>query len=325
MKRTIGPRFKKRTIFIFVVLLGFIIIQFVGRPHIVAVAATTDLQAPDSVKNIIRRACYDCHSNETQLRWYDRIAPVYWKVAGHVNEGRKALNFSDWGSLAPGDQKAKLWEAVNQIAAGAMPLKDYEFLHSSAKVSAADLKVLKNYLNSTIVDKLADTGKINAAGRQYELWQQMRMAKSISKAQDTLPKDINGIAYIPDYKNWQAVSTTERLDNGTMRVIFGNDVAIKAMKAQHINPWPDGTIFAKVAWDQLSDKDGNVHTGEFKQVEYMIKDAKKYASTNGWGWARFKTTKFLPYGKTRLFTTECINCHRPVANRDFVFTLPIKH
>ena len=135
----------------------------------------------------------------------------------------------------------------------------------------------------------------------------------------------NGIAYLPDYKNWQAISTTERFDNGTMRVVFGNAVAVKAIREKHINPWPNGTAFAKVAWDQLADAEGNVRPGAFKQVEYMLKDDQKYAATKGWGWARFKTPKMVPYGKDALFTTECINCHQPMKNNDFVFTQPLNH
>jgi hypothetical protein len=110
-----------------------------------------------------------------------------------------------------------------------------------------------------------------------------------------------------------------------MRVIYGNNIAIKAVKAGNINPWPNGTIFAKVAWDKLQGKDGNIRTGAFKQVEYMIKDDQKYATTKGWGFARFKTPELKPYGNTVLFANECINCHKPMANNDYVFTLPIKN
>jgi len=110
-----------------------------------------------------------------------------------------------------------------------------------------------------------------------------------------------------------------------MRVIFGNAIAVKAIRENNIHPWPDGATFAKVAWDQVEDKDGNVTTGAFKQVEFMIKDHEKYASTKGWGFARFKTPKMVPYGKTAMFATECVNCHRPLKDEDFVFTQPIKH
>ena len=311
---------KKRIVLIVVILLAvFLVIQLI-RPQISHPVVKSDIEAPAEVKTILVRACYDCHSNQTNLRWYDQIAPVYWRVANHVNSGREHLNFSNWKDLAPADQKAKLWEAVNQIAAGAMPIKDYELVHPSAAISKDDLDVLKKYVASIApINKPADTAKINAANKQYSHWQ--KGAQAASK----LPTALNGIAYISDYKNWESISSTERFDNGTMRVIFGNPIAVKAIHEHHINPWPNGTIFAKVAWDQVEDKDGNVTTGAFKQVEYMIKDDKKYASTAGWGWARFRTDKLVPYGKTALFTTECVSCHKPLSNTDFVFTSPIEH
>jgi len=311
----------KNKLLLIVALLGvcFILIQFV-RPDVANPQVKADFEAPAEVKNIITRACYDCHSNQTNLRWYDKVQPVYWQVAQHVKDGRKGLNFSDWKNMAPADQKAKLWEAVNQITEGAMPIRSYTMVHTEAKVSPSDLAVLKAYLAGMVHSKPADTSKTNALNKQYQKWQ-----KTIT-ANNKLPAEPNGITYIPDYKNWQVISTTERFDNGTMRVIFGNDVAIKAVKEHHINPWPNGTIFAKVAWDQLQDTAGNVKTGAFKQVEYMIKDDHKYASTKGWGFARFKTPKLVPYAAgNALFANECVNCHRPMNNNDFVFTMPVKH
>jgi len=300
-----------------VAIFAFIIIQFV-RTDIHNPPVTAAFQAPPNVEAIVKRACYDCHSNETNLRWYDKIVPVYWQVAAHVKEGRNDLNFSTWGKMAPADQKAKLWEAVNQVIAGAMPIKSYEFVHHNAKISSGDLAVLKAYVSATAAkSKANDTAKINAGPKQFQQLQKGNLA--IGK----LPTALNGITYMPDYKNWQAISTTERFDNGTMRVIFGNDIAVKAIHDNNIHPWPNGAIFAKVAWDQVEDKDGNVKTGAFKQIEFMIKDDKIYSSTKGWGFARFKTPKMAPYGKTAAFATECVNCHRPQQAEDFVFTQPI--
>jgi len=110
-----------------------------------------------------------------------------------------------------------------------------------------------------------------------------------------------------------------------MKVIFGNKIAEEAIRTNQLQPWPDGTTFAKVTWDKIEDKDGNFKTGVFIQVEFMIKDKKRYAATEGWGYARFKTPKMIPYGKNAMFTIECVNCHRPQKDEDFVFTQPIKH
>ncbi|MBD1386707.1 heme-binding domain-containing protein [Mucilaginibacter rigui] len=303
-------------LFVAVALIIIICIQFF-RPNLKNPPVTQDFQAPEDVKAILVRSCYDCHSNQTNLRWFDQVQPVFWQVAAHVRDGRKVLNFSNWDKLAPADQKAKLWEAVNQIEQSAMPIKSYEMVHTSAKVSAQDLAVLKQYLNGMVHSMPNDTAKINARDQQLKAMPEALKTK--------VTESLNGITYIPDYKNWQVISTSDRFDNGTTRVIYGNDIAVKAVKEHHINPWPNGTIFAKAAWDKLEDKDGNVTTGAFKQVEYMIKDAQKYKATKGWGFARFKTPKLVPYGKTAMFTTECINCHKPMKNNDFVFTFPIKN
>ncbi|RAV52847.1 hypothetical protein DIU36_24150 [Mucilaginibacter rubeus] len=109
-----------------------------------------------------------------------------------------------------------------------------------------------------------------------------------------------------------------------MRVIFGNEIAIQAVSLHKTRPWPDGTRLAKALWTQVTDSAGNARTGAFVQLDFMIKNSQKYASTGGWGFARFKTLKMVPYGKTALFASECINCHRPMKNQDYVFTIPVK-
>ncbi|MET4080632.1 hypothetical protein ABIB40_000576 [Pedobacter sp. UYP30] len=305
------------TIGVFTIIFALLQIK---QTHIVNPPTTGDLQAPANVKAIVRRACYDCHSNETNLRWYDKIAPISWTVATDVKDGRKLLNFSEWDKLSPADRSGKLWECLNQIKAGAMPIKKYEIVHPSAKVSESDLAVLKAYLIGKVNNKPLDSAKVADRNKQYNL-----LNESATTKQAPLPKTLNGIEFIPDYKNWQPISTTDRFDNGTMRVIFGNNIAIAAIKNHQINPWPNGTIFAKEAWDELADNQGNITTGAFKQIEYMIKDNVKFASTHGWGFARFKTPKLVPYGKTLMFTTECVNCHTPVSDNDYVFTQPLQH
>ena len=298
-------------------LIILIIIQFL-RPEIKKQPVTGDVPVPANVKAIFKRACYDCHSNETKLGWGDQIVPVYWQVARHVNTARAHLNFSEWDKLTPAEQKTKLWEAINHAALGAMPRSDYAFVHPSAKLSAADLATLKNYLAGLVDHKPSDTAKVNAEAVQYQQW--VRGDQKIA----ALPVALNGIPYDPDYKNWQPLSTSDRFENGTMRVIFGNDIAVQAVKNNQTRPWPDGARIAKALWTQVVDTAGNTRTGAFVQLDLMIKNTQKYASTGGWGFARFKSLKMVPYGKTALFASECINCHRPMKDEDYVFTIPLK-
>jgi hypothetical protein len=105
--------------------VAFLAIQFI-RPDISHPPVTADLSAPPQVKQILRKSCYDCHSNETRLAWFDQIVPAYWVVANDVKAARSRLNFSEIGKLPPAQQKGTLYEAVNQIQLDAMPLPPVE-------------------------------------------------------------------------------------------------------------------------------------------------------------------------------------------------------
>ncbi|TWW00822.1 cytochrome P460 family protein [Chitinophaga pinensis] len=301
---------------LFLVVVG-IAIQFI-RPGISNPPVTGEIKVPDDVAQILRASCYDCHSNQTQLKWFDQIAPASWLVAQHIRDGRKILNFSNWDSLAAGDQKGNLFLSVNQAMFGEMPLASYTTFHPEAKLTPAALNTLKTYVNSLAPVKVSDTSRFSVAGKQFAQW----TAGTLPTVQQVSPV-LNGIAYIQGYRNWQIVNISDRYDNGTMRVILGNDIAMKAIHEHKTNPWPDGTIFAKVAWEQLTDSSKIATSGELKQVEFMIRDEQKFASSAGWGWARWKGNDLKPYGKTLTFSQECVNCHHPMKNNDYVFTEPL--
>jgi hypothetical protein len=292
-------------------------IQFI-RPELPNPPVTADLQAPADVKQVLRTACYNCHSNETRLSWFDQLAPAYWMVRQHVTDGRKKLNFSEIGKWPVAQRQAILFESVSQIELGAMPLPAYSALHPESVVTPGQLSVLKNYLTATSPEKLATADDLKAADAQYEKWIQ---ASSVTPAVAAVP---NGIAFLPEYKDWRAISSTERSDNYTIREILGNDVAVRAIAENRINPWPDGTAFAKVAWLQQADATGAVRAGAFFQVEFMIRDSQKYLKTLGWGFARWRGADLKPYGRDENFASECVGCHQPLARTNYVFTMPIR-
>lgn len=103
----------------------------------------TVFQGPEPVMQILRQSCYDCHSNQTTWPWYSYVAPVSWMVANHVEEGREELNFSDWAAHATdGHLMEEIYEEVEE---GHMPEGSYLWMHPEAKVSEADLAILKDY------------------------------------------------------------------------------------------------------------------------------------------------------------------------------------
>jgi mono/diheme cytochrome c family protein len=116
------------------------------RPVIPAKPATAEVQVPAAVKRILVKSCYSCHSDERRLAWFDQIEPGYWIVRHDILTARSHLNFSTLGSAPQAVQRAKLFEAVNMIQLGAMPLRQFVALHPEAKVSPEELAELKTYL-----------------------------------------------------------------------------------------------------------------------------------------------------------------------------------
>lgn len=135
----------------------------------------------------------------------------------------------------------------------------------------------------------------------------------------------NGIELPAGYKDWPVISISHRVDNNTMRVIVGNEVAVKAARAGQTNPWPDGAILGKLVWKEAA-KDNwpqAIAPERFVHAEFMFKDAARYrANGTGWGWARWLGAEQKPYGEDVQFAQECIACHTPVKDQDWVFTQP---
>jgi Cytochrome P460 len=152
---------------------------------------------------------------------------------------------------------------------------------------------------------------------------------ALQAAEVALPKAaqpaLNGIEIPLAYKNWKLISISQRTDKNSLRAILGNSIAINAIQQNRIPPWPDGAIIAKLVWKQKPDNnwsEANV-PGAFEHAEFMLKDSRKYASTAGWGFARWLGTQQTPYGIDAHFDQECLACHTKVKGKDFVFTDPV--
>ena len=283
------------------------------RPSIPTQPATAELQAPPEVMHILEKDCYSCHSDQRRLAWFDQIVPGYWLVRCDILTAREHLNFSTLGAKPAAIQKATLYEAVNMIQLGAMPLPQFVTLHPEAKVTPEELAALKAYLAPW---GPAPNQSGNAPGAvPAETHEPIALA--------AVQPEFNGFPFDRNFESWKPISTTDRGDNNTFRFVLGNDVAVKAGISGNISPWPDGTRFAKVAWLQEPGPDGLLHPGKFWQVEFMEKDAKRYKDTEGWGWGRWRGLELKPYGNDEHFVNECTGCHQPVRGNDYVYTLPV--
>jgi hypothetical protein len=125
------------------VLIGIVVLLLGGqaiRPAKTNPPASRPYEIGDAhVESILRRACFDCHSNETRWPWYSEIAPMSWQIVRHVDDGRRHMNFSDWN-----EEKAKkrLEEMCEEIEKGGMPIPGYVLLHRDAKLSPEDVSAL---------------------------------------------------------------------------------------------------------------------------------------------------------------------------------------
>ncbi len=106
----------------------------------------TLMAPPAEVSDMVRVACYDCHSYQTQWPWYSYFQPVGWLVGRHVREGRAHLNLSEWGNMSEEDRAEMLEEMAEEVSEGEMPLKAYALMHPKANLSEAQRAALSNWL-----------------------------------------------------------------------------------------------------------------------------------------------------------------------------------
>ena len=132
---------------VFAVVIGTgLVAQFV-RPALVNPPVVAELNVPANMKEIFSTSCYNCHSNETRLSWFDKIVPAYWLVVKDVRNARRHLNFSEMQRVQGPAQQDLLFEIANYMQWGAMPPRSYSLLHPEAKVTAEKLQILKAYLD----------------------------------------------------------------------------------------------------------------------------------------------------------------------------------
>lgn len=136
----------------------------------------------------------------------------------------------------------------------------------------------------------------------------------------------NGLKIPKNYKDWPVLSISHRTDKNSLRVILGNSVAIKAARSGQTNPWPDGTILAKLVWKDNEHPLWPAATvpGDKEHIEFMFKDSKRFKANDGWGYARWVGKDQKPYGTNAQFDLECHSCHTSAKESDFVFTRPVK-
>ena len=138
-----------------VLLVVFIIIQFFRpKKNVQTTISSNDIVAhmavPVNVQNILYKACYDCHSNNTTYPWYAEVQPAAWWLDDHIKEGKKELNFSEFASFRLRRQFHKLEEITEVVKDKEMPLESYTVIHSDADLTQEERETLVSWAGATM-------------------------------------------------------------------------------------------------------------------------------------------------------------------------------
>lgn len=134
------------------VLALLIVIQFINRPERISepinendIINTLEIEGP--IANLLKSACYDCHSDQPRYPWYASVAPVSWRIAEHIEHGRDELNFSKWATYSARRRDHKLEEMIEEVEEGHMPLPGYVRIHGEARLDNEQIASLKTWID----------------------------------------------------------------------------------------------------------------------------------------------------------------------------------
>lgn len=143
---------------LFAIALAIQVVPY-GRDHRNPPVTREPAWDAPATRELVKRACFDCHSNETEWPAYASIAPASWLVQHDVTEARGALNFSEWHRP---QKEAK--DASEEVLHRGMPPAAYRFMHAHARLSAAEMERLADGLTRT-VGAAAAAERTNGSGR----------------------------------------------------------------------------------------------------------------------------------------------------------------
>lgn len=146
------------------ILIGFVVVfvalQFIRPERNESAEVSKDISTKypmsDTVKQIITKACADCHSNKTVYPWYASVQPLSSWLAHHVDEGKHEINFNEFASYRIGKQNHKLEEVIEQVKEGEMPLSSYTLIHKEARLTEDEKSILIQWCQN-IMDTIKAT------------------------------------------------------------------------------------------------------------------------------------------------------------------------
>ena len=102
----------------------------------------------ENISALLQESCYDCHSNNTEYPWYNKVQPVGWFLEDHINEGKEELNFNEWDAYSNRRKNSKLKSIISQVKDDEMPLASYTLIHKDAKLSNSEKTLIIDYMKN---------------------------------------------------------------------------------------------------------------------------------------------------------------------------------
>ncbi|MGY4386444.1 hypothetical protein ACVWYN_003499 [Pedobacter sp. UYP24] len=132
----------------------FLAIQFIPRYYnqqggAAANDLTQTIPVPKSVGLVLKKSCYDCHSNHTNYPLYSWLQPIRLMMDRHVSEGKEELNLNEFGTYSARKQRSKIRAIGESIEEGTMPLSSYTIIHRNAILSKEDKTLLLKWVKQT--------------------------------------------------------------------------------------------------------------------------------------------------------------------------------
>ena len=145
-----------------ILVVAFIIAQFIQPDKNLQEQASehdlvSALEVPEQVANLLKNSCYDCHSNHTRYPWYSKISPLSWYLYKHIEVGKEALNFSEFGLLEKRKMISGLSGVCELIESGSMPLVSFTLIHRDARLDEDEQRIICEWSE-------AEAGKLLKSG-----------------------------------------------------------------------------------------------------------------------------------------------------------------
>lgn len=110
---------------------------------------STLVPMPDDVQGILKKSCYDCHSNNTEYPWYAYVQPLHWYLNSHIRSGKEELNFNEFAGYTLRRRQNKLRAIENSLKDGTMPLSSYIMIHRNAILDPREKSILIKWVQDS--------------------------------------------------------------------------------------------------------------------------------------------------------------------------------